>query len=83
MLVVDRYSGYNQLPCRIQYCYAICCGRSPTGKDFPDSPEIKTFVSTTAPMLSLAMGLRNQDIPDQDFYRKARLLKKKCLARPS
>jgi len=22
VLVVDRYSGYNRVPCRIQYCYA-------------------------------------------------------------
>jgi transposase len=81
VLVVDRYSGYNQLPCRIQYCYAHLLREvTDLEKDFPDSPEIKTFVSTTAPMLSLAMGLRNQDIPDQDFYRKARILKKKCQA---
>ena len=45
-------------------------------KDFPDNPETKTFVSTVAPMLSLAMGLRTQDISDKQFYGKAQKLKK-------
>ena len=34
------------------------------------------MVSTVAPMLSLAMGLRTQDISDKQFNRKAKKLKK-------
>lgn len=77
VLVVDRYSGYNRLPCPIQYCYAHLLREvTDLEKDFPDNPEIKTFVSTVAPMLSLAMGLRTQKITDKTFYRKAKKLKK-------
>lgn len=77
VLVVDRYSAYNQLPCRIQYCYAHLLREvTDLEKDFPDNPEVKTFVATVAPMLSLAMGLRSQQISDEIFYRKAKKLKK-------
>ncbi len=40
-------------------------------KEFPDSPEVKTFVSTLAPLLGLAMKLRTQPISDAQFYAKA------------
>lgn len=72
VLVVDRYAGYNKVPCRIQYCYAhILREVHNLEKEFPDSSEIKTFVSTLAPLLSLAMGLHNQTISDRVFYTKA------------
>jgi len=81
VLVVDRYSAYNKVPCQIQYCFAHLLREvTDLEKDFPDNPEIKTFVSTVAPMLSLAMGLRTQDIPDKQFYRKAKKLKKEIKA---
>ncbi len=77
ILVVDRYSAYNKVPCLLQYCYAHLLREvTDLEKDFPDSSEIKTFVSTVAPMLSLAMGLRTQDISDKQFNRKAKKLKK-------
>jgi transposase len=77
VLVVDRYSAYNKMPCHIQYCYAHLLREvQQMEKDFPDSGEVKTFVSTVAPMLSLAMGLRTQNLTDKQFYRKARQLKK-------
>lgn len=81
VLVVDRYSAYNRLLCLIQYCYAHLLREvTDLEKDFPDNPEIKTFVSTVAPMLSLAMGLRTQKITDKTFYRKAKKLKKEIQA---
>ena len=77
VLVVDRYSAYNKVPCHIQYCYAHLLREvTDLEKDFPDSEEVKTFVSTTAPMPALAMGLRSQKISDKQFYRQARKLKK-------
>lgn len=76
VLVVDRYNAYNKVPCSIQYCYAhllreVC----DLEKEFPDSPEVHTFVATTAPLLSLAMGLRSQDISETEFLAKAAKLK--------
>ena len=77
VLVVDRYSAYNKVPCQIQYCYAHLLREvTDLEKEFPDDSEVKTFVSTAAPMLSLAMGLRTQGISDKPFYRKAKKLKK-------
>lgn len=75
VLVVDRYAGYNKTPSFIQYCYAHLLREvQELEKDFPDDNEIKTFVATAAPLLSLAMGLRNQKISDAQFYAKARKL---------
>ena len=72
VFVVDRYRGYNRTKCKIQYCYAHLLREvTDCEKQFPDSQEVKAFVSASAPLLSLAMGLRNQPISDQRFQRKA------------
>jgi len=76
VLVVDRYNGYNQVPCDIQYCFEHL--RRPTEdlvKEFPKSEEIKNFVNAVVPLLSQAMGLRSQDISDKEFYKKAAEIK--------
>lgn len=80
-LVVDRYAAYNKSPCKIQYCYShLSRDVEDIEKEFPDSAEVKTFVSAMVPMLSLAMNLRSQPISDKQFYRKAARLKKQILA---
>ena len=71
-LVVDRYNGYNKLPCNIQYCYSHLLREvEDLEKEFPDLTEIKTFVSVVAPLLALAMGLRGQPLSDAQFLEKA------------
>lgn len=80
-LVVDRYAAYNKSPCKIQYCYShLSRDVQDIEKEFPDSAEVKTFVSAMVPMLSLAMNLRSQPISDKQFYRKAARVKKRILA---
>jgi transposase len=80
VLVVDRYAGYNKMPSAIQYCYAHLLREvQDLEKEFPDSPEVKTFVHTLAPLLSLAMGLRNQAISDTEFRSEAARLKTQIL----
>ncbi len=72
VLVVDRYAGYNQAPCPLQYCYAHLLREvQDLEKDFPDSDEVKTFVSVMAPLLATAMSLRLQPISDVEFKQKA------------
>jgi transposase len=72
VLVVDRYPGYNKMPCTIQYCYSHLLREvQDIEKEFPDQKEGITFVSSIAPMLALAMGLRCQPIADDQFYRQA------------
>lgn len=81
VLVVDRYAGYNKVPCDIQYCYAHLLREvQDLEKEFPDSPEVKTFVNVMAPLLSLAMALRNQPITDEEFYSKAAAVKSEIVA---
>ena len=81
VLVVDRYNAYNKVPCEIQYCYAhLLRDIVDLEKDFPDRPEVHTFVATAAPLLSLAMGLRSQDITDEEFFKKAAQVKSDIVA---
>jgi transposase len=71
-LVVDRYNGYNRMPCDIQYCYSHLLREvQDLEKEFPDQAEITAFVSTVAPLVALAMGLRGQSISDVQFLEKA------------
>ena len=81
VLVVDRYAGYNKAPCAIQYCYAhLLRDLQDLDKEFPAVPEVKTFVSTLAPLLATAMGLRNQAIAGEAFPVKAAAVKADILA---
>jgi len=80
VLVVDRYAGYNRVPCAIQYCYAHLLREvQDLEKEFPDSVEVKGFVSTLAPLLTLAMGLRNQAISEKRFRSQAAKIKAQIL----
>jgi transposase len=75
-LVVDRYNGYNKMPCEIQYCYSHLLREvQDLEKEFPDQKEITAFVSTVAPLVALAMGLRGQSISDAQFLDKASQVK--------
>jgi len=74
--VVDRYAGYNKVPCALQYCYAhLLRAVKDLEKEFPDSEEIKDFVSVMASLLTKAMKLRNYPVSDKAFYRKAAKVK--------
>lgn len=76
VLVVDRYAAYNKVPCDLQYCYAhLLRDVQDLEKEFPDESEIATFVAVVAPLLSLAMGLRRQDLKDNEFYDRAARLR--------
>lgn len=80
VLVVDRYAAYNKMPCAIQYCYAHLLRKvQDLEKEVPDNPEVKAFVSSLAPLLSEAMGLRQASISDRQYKRQATKVKKKIL----
>ncbi len=81
VLVVDRYAGYNKAPCTIQYCYAHLLREvEDLEKEFPDSKEVQGFVSTFIPLLTLAIGLRNQPLSPTQFHRKALEVKSQIVA---
>jgi len=76
ILVVDRYNGYNKMPCSIQYCYAhLLRTVKDLEKDFPENAEIKFFVDALAPQLTNAISLRTLDITNRQFKRQAAKIK--------
>jgi transposase len=80
VLVVDRYNAYNKLPVKLQYCYAhLLRDLEKLGKDFPDEEEAKSFTGTLIPLFSQAMHLGSQDMPDKEYYRKAKDLEKEIM----
>ena len=80
VLVVDRYSGYNKLPVKLQYCYAhLLRDLEKLGKDFLDEHEVQAFTGILIPLLAQAMHLGAQAISDKEYYRKARKLKKEIM----
>ena len=75
-LVVDRYNGYNQTPCSIQYCYAHLLREvRDLGKEFPEVGEVSQFVGSFAPLLAGAMKLRGQQLSPALFRQQALELK--------
>lgn len=80
-LVVDRYAGYNKVPCALQYCYAHLLREvEDLEKEFPESEEVKIFTSVMAPLLTEAMKLKNYPISDKEFYRKAAEIRRQIIA---
>jgi transposase len=80
VLVVDRYNAYNKAPVEIQYCYAhLLRDVEKLEKDFPDSSEVKFFVSILAPLLSQAMHLRSQPLSDAQYYQQAKEIQNKII----
>ena len=80
VLVVDRYNAYNKAPVEIQYCYAhLLRDVEKLEKDFPESPEVKTFVSVLASLLSQAMHLRTQPLSDEKYHGQAKEIQNKII----
>lgn len=76
VLVVDRYNGYNQMPCSIQYCYAHLLREvQDLAKEFPEVSEVSQFVASFAPLLADAMKLRAQQLTTARFGQQALELK--------
>ena len=46
VLVVDRYGGYNRVPCRMQYCYAhLLRDMNDLEQEFETHEEVKNYTS--------------------------------------
>lgn len=73
VLVVDRYAGYNQVSCSIQYCYAhLLRDLQDLEKANPEDKEVALFVQSLAPLFAKAMGLRRTDLSDDEYYTQAK-----------
>jgi len=80
VLIVDRYNGYNKMPCSIQYCYAhLLRTVKDLEKDFPENAEIKSFVEALTPQLTNAISLRTLNITERQFKRQAAKIKNEII----
>jgi hypothetical protein len=60
VLAVDRYNAHNKAPVEIQYCYAhLLRDLEKLERDFPESEEVKSFVSLLSPLLSQAHAFKS------------------------
>ena len=75
-LVVDRYAGYNQAPCALQYCYAHLLREvEDLSQEFPAQDEVQRFGQRLAPLLAQAMRVRTQGLSLRQFRKTAAALK--------
>jgi hypothetical protein len=80
-LVVDRYSGYNRVPCALQYCYAhLLREGEDLGKEFPAEREVEAFTGTLLPLLAEAMHLQRQPLSDSEYCAQAEQLQQQIVA---
>jgi transposase len=80
VLLVDRYNGYNRMPCSIQYCYAhLLRDVQDMEKEFPENAEIHRFVEALAPQLANAIHLRGLGLAARQFKREATKIKNQIL----
>jgi transposase len=76
-LVVDRYSGYNKIKIKIQYCYAhLLRDVEKLGKEFANEKEVEIFVSNLSYQLSSAMHLQGKGLNDDEYYKEADIPKR-------
>jgi hypothetical protein len=76
VLVVDRYGGYNQMPCDLQYCYAhLLRDVEKLDEEFSGgSTEVARFSAGLSAELTLAMKLRARGLSLVDYHREARAI---------
>lgn len=73
VLVVDRYGGYNQMPIKLQYCYAHLLREvEKLEKEFSDNEEIKDFSSRFCSQLTEAMKLHGMKLSDEEYYKTSK-----------
>lgn len=80
VLVVDQYSGYNRVPCSIQYCYAhLLRKQEDLAKEFPENREIGRYTSQMCKWLSAAMKLRQEGLSAAKYRHQAARIKERIL----
>jgi len=80
VLVVDRYNGYNRVPCQIQYCYAhLLREMKDLGAEFETSVEVKNYTQAMKLWLTDAMQLRKRGLSEAEYLRQAQQIKEQIL----
>jgi hypothetical protein len=72
VLVVDRYAGYNRVPCQVQYCYAhLLRDLQAVGEEFDTDAEVQAYVAAMQGLLAAAMHLRQRPLNDTQYLLEA------------
>ena len=80
VLVVDQYAGYNQVGCRIQYCYAhLLRKQADLAGEYPKNREIRNYTTAMIKLLSQAMKLRKAGLSEKQYQVEAKQIKEKIL----
>lgn len=80
VLVVDRYAGYNRVPCKIQYCYAhLLRDIKDLESEFEGCEEVKNYTREMKICLTDAMQLRNRQLNEAEYHAEAENIKNKIL----
>lgn len=80
-LVVDRYNGYNRVPCKIQYCFAhLSRDLKDEAAKFAENQEVQEFMRGLRQLLSEAMTLRGKKLTDKQYVKEAAKIKKEILS---
>lgn len=80
VLVVDRYAGYNRVPCEIQYCYAHLLREiKDLEQEFETNQEVKTYTNELKICLTDAMQLRNRQLDQKEYEAEAAKINAKIL----
>ncbi len=78
VLVVDRYAGYNRVPCQIQYCYAhLLRDLKDLESEFETNEEVKNHTREMKICLTDAMQLRNRQLNQAEYRAEAENIKNK------
>lgn len=78
VLVVDRYNGYNRVPCQIQYCYAhLLREMKDLETEFETNGEVKNYTQAVKLWLTDAMQLRKRGLSEAEYLRQAQAIKEK------
>jgi len=80
-LVVDRYNGYNRVPCKLQYCFAhLSRDLKDEAARFEENKEVQEFIGRLRQLLSEAMTLRGKQMTDQQYYKEAATIKSEIIS---
>ena len=80
VLVVDRYAGYNRVPCALQYCYAhLLREMKDLEGEFEADQEVQSYSREMKICLTDAMQLRNRGLNARQYQKEAQAIKARIL----
>lgn len=80
VVVVDRYGGYNRVPCQIQYCYAHLLREiKDLESEVETNEEVKNYTREMKLHLTDAMQLRKRGLNEETYLKQANQIKEKIL----